>query len=115
MIVEEKEVYLFYDRNKKAEPLKKWILSFDKIITATIFKRIKRVRNGNYGDCKPIGSGVSELRFKNGLRIYFSEVNSKVVLLFCGGDKSTQQKDIEISKEYKKILDNKGLEYCINF
>jgi putative addiction module killer protein len=108
------KVFIFFDRNKKVEPLKKWILECEKTNIAIIFERIRRVGDGNYGDCKPIGNGVSELRFKQGFRIYFTQANNSTLLLLCGGDKSTQKNDIKIAKEYKEILDNKGLEYCIN-
>ena len=68
---------------------------------------------GNYGDYKSVGDGVLELRFNQGFRIYFTEVDNVIILLLCGGDKSTQQKDIEKVKEYNKILKEKGVENCI--
>ena len=68
---------------------------------------------GNYGDYKSVGDGVLELRFNQGFRIYFTEVDNVIILLLCGGDKSTQQNDIEKVKEYNKILKEKGVENCI--
>lgn len=66
-----------------------------------IDRRLERVEKGNYGDCKPVGEGVLELRFKrSGLRIYFAEITGLVVLLLCGGDKENQDKDIRKAKEY---------------
>lgn len=61
---------------------------------------------GNLGDVKPVGDGISETRIScgSGLRIYFYLQGNVVIILLCGGDKSTQQKDIEIAKELKKCL-----------
>ena len=64
--------------------------------------RLNRVKLGNYGDCKSVGEGVLELRFRSGIRIYFSEIGNIVVLLFCGGDKDTQDSDITKAKFYWK-------------
>ena len=61
---------------------------------------------GNYGDYKSVGDGVLELRFNQGFRIYFTEVDNVIILLLCGGDKSTQQKDIEKAKIINKELGN---------
>lgn len=62
-----------------------------------ILKRIDRLANGNPGDAAPVGSGVSELRLNvgPGYRVYFLQEGDALVLLLCGGDKSTQPKDIE--------------------
>jgi putative addiction module killer protein len=59
---------------------------------------------GNFGDCKNVGDGVSELRicYGPGIRIYYSRVGSKIVLLLCGGDKGSQAKDINKAKEFLK-------------
>jgi putative addiction module killer protein len=78
-----------------------WISNL-KDITARdmIDKRLERVRLGNYGDCKSLGEGIFELRFASGLRIYFAEIGSVIVLLLCGGNKKSQIKDIARAKEY---------------
>lgn len=57
---------------------------------------------GNFGDCKPIGEEVFELRvdFGPGYRVYFGQVGPEVVLLLCGGDKSSQGRDIRKAQEY---------------
>ena len=57
---------------------------------------------GNLGDCHGVGDGVQELRidYGPGYRVYFGQVGSTIVLLLCGGDKSTQAKDIEQAKRY---------------
>lgn len=57
---------------------------------------------GNFGDTKPVGEGVSELRINEGkgYRVYFGRKGKEIVLLLCGGDKSTQQSDIKLAKKY---------------
>ena len=63
-----------------------------------------RVEAGNYGDYKLVGDGVLELRFRfgTGYGVYFGEDGDTVVALLCGGDKSTQERDIERAKTYWK-------------
>lgn len=62
-----------------------------------ILARIDRLAIGNPGDVKPVGSGVSELRIDcgAGYRVYFAQRGSVIILLLCGGDKSSQKRDIE--------------------
>ncbi len=61
-----------------------------------ISERLRRVSLGNLGDYKSIGEGIFELRidYGAGYRIYFGQEGNKIILLLCGGDKSTQKKDI---------------------
>ncbi|CAN5401435.1 type II toxin-antitoxin system RelE/ParE family toxin [soil metagenome] len=65
-----------------------------------IAARIERVKVGNFGDCKSVGDGVSELRiaFGPGYRLYYTVEERKIVILLAGGDKSTQQRDIAAAK-----------------
>lgn len=71
---------------------------------ARITVRIRRLSLGNFGDVKPVGSGVSELRIHHGpgYRIYLVRRGSKLVILLCGGDKSGQDRDIARAKELAK-------------
>ncbi|MGC5628103.1 type II toxin-antitoxin system RelE/ParE family toxin [Georgenia sp. Z1344] len=61
-----------------------------------ILSRIDRLAHGNPGDAKAVGGGVLELRltYGPGYRVYYAQRGTRVVLLLCGGDKSTQQSDI---------------------
>ena len=68
---------------------------------AKILFRIQKIEDvGHFGDCKPVGDGIRELRvdFGKGYRVYFKEKDGKIILLLIGGDKSTQQKDIAKAK-----------------
>jgi len=67
-----------------------------------IKERLDRVALGNMGDCKRLSGGISELRlhFGPGYRIYFGEENNMIILLLCGGNKSTQKKNIKTAMSY---------------
>jgi len=75
---------------------------------AAVARRIARLRDGNPGDAKSIGEGVSEMRidYGPGYRVYFTRRGAVVVLLLCGGDKSTQAKDIAKAKELARSWSN---------
>lgn len=69
---------------------------------AKILFRIQKIESdGHFGDCKPIGDGIRELRinFAKGYRVCFKEKDERIIILLVGGDKSSQQKDIEKAKE----------------
>lgn len=68
--------------------------------------RIKRLQLGNFGDVKPIGEGLSELRIPEGkgYRVYLKNQNGVIVILLCGGDKGSQQSDIEKAKQLAREL-----------
>ncbi|MEB3179060.1 MAG: type II toxin-antitoxin system RelE/ParE family toxin [Nostocaceae cyanobacterium] len=74
----------------------------DKKTKAKIRARLDRVEDGNLGNYKSVGEGVFELRidFGPGYRIYFGQDSTTIILLLCGGDKSTQEADISKAKEY---------------
>jgi putative addiction module killer protein len=76
---------------------------------AIIRERIARLTLGNFGDAKPVGDGVFELRvaFGPGLRIYYGLDGERIVVLLCGGDKRSQKADIKAAKacweQYKRL------------
>ena len=111
MDMQERTIELFVAANGKA-PFEEWIRTLrDKTNKARIFSRIDRLRLGNFGDCKGVGEGVLELRIHigPGFRVYFGTIGTKIVLLLCGGDKSSQPRDsvnaIGYWKEYKTHAD----------
>ena len=112
MLVKTKEIIVYKDSRNRM-PFIEWQNSLQKTDRLIVYKRLERLKLGNYGDYKSVGDGVLELRFNQGFRIYFTEVDNVIILLLCGGDKSTQQNDIEKVKEYNKILKEKGIENCI--
>lgn len=84
-------------------PFAEWLCSLsDRNAAARVQIRLERLRLGNFGDARSLGKGLSELRIDigPGYRVYFMVEGKAVVLLFCGGDKTTQQKDIRRAREY---------------
>jgi putative addiction module killer protein len=78
-------------------PFDEWFDSLrDRRMQAAVDARLARVRAGNFGDCKSVGSGVNELRiaFGPGLRIYYGLHGAKLVVLIGGGDTRSQRRDI---------------------
>ncbi|RTY68366.1 type II toxin-antitoxin system RelE/ParE family toxin [Flavobacterium sp. LB2P53] len=71
-----------------------------------LFRLQKLEKDEHFGDCEPVGDGIRELKinYAKGYRVYFKEIDGKVIILLIGGDKSTQQKDIEKAKEIWKKL-----------
>lgn len=67
---------------------------------ARIIMRIERMAEGNFGDSEPIGEGLSEARihYGPGYRVYFMQQGEQIVVLLCGGDKSTQKNDIRLAR-----------------
>lgn len=95
---------------KQTEAFQKWESKLkDRVAKAAIAARIFRLANGLPGDVTPVGHGVSELRihYGPGYRVYFQQRGNELILLLCGGDKSSQKRDIELAKrlasEWKKI------------
>jgi putative addiction module killer protein len=74
---------------------------------AKILARIQRLAFGHFGDVAPVGGGVSELRIHQspGYRVYFVRRGEAVIVLLCGGDKDTQDRDIARAKELVKELE----------
>ena len=78
----------------------------DERAVARIAVRINRLALGNPGDVRPVGEGVSEMRidYGPGYRVYFVQRGEEFIVVLCGGDKSTQSRDIERSKEIARGL-----------
>jgi len=75
-----------------------WLTSLrDQVAKAHIARRIERLGQGNTGDVKPVGDGVSEMRIDHGpgYRLYFIGRGDSLIILLCGGDKRTQGRDIK--------------------
>ncbi len=92
---------------KYSKPFEDWLKSLkDSRLKASVNIRIKRIAFGNFGDVKPVGDGVSEIRihYGAGYRIYFCQCGDMTIFILCGGDKSSQSKDIEKAREMKKCL-----------
>lgn len=84
-------------------PFDDWINTFkNPKDRARLLKRLDKVQLGNLGDRASVGDGVFELRehFGSGYRIYYGMEKQTVILLLCGGDKSSQMKDINLAKQY---------------
>lgn len=103
MEIQKKTLQIFQD-NRGKEPFSEWIKSLSRAHRARIFAKLDRVETGNLGDFRSVGEGVFELRFHfgAGYRMYFGEVDKTSILLLCGGDKSSQKKDIQQAKAYWK-------------
>ena len=92
---------------RQTEEFSKWLKKLkDAVAKVAIARRIDRMKEGNFGDSKSVGSGVFELRVDvgKGYRVYFTNKNNKIVILLVGGDKSTQDEDIKIAKKMVKEL-----------
>jgi putative addiction module killer protein len=92
----------------KSDRFDRWLKALkDRRARARIEARVLRLSMGNLGDVKPIGAGVSEMRvdYGPGYRVYYMQRGEVLIVLLCGGDKSTQAADIaaalKIAKEWK--------------
>ena len=92
-----------YRRPDGVAPFDRWMAKLrDGGAKARILVQLDRLKLGLPGDWKPVGEGVFELRIfeGKGYRVYFAREGKSVVILLCGGDKSTQSRDIELAKTY---------------
>ena len=73
---------------------------------ARINARLRRAELGNFGDCEPVGEGVSEMRihYGPGYRVYWVQRGHEIFILLAGGDKSTQAKDIKTALQLARKL-----------
>ena len=84
-----------------------WVKNLkDRQAALSIAKRLDRVLKGNLGDVASVGDGVSEMRIfiGSGYRLYYTFRGNELIILLCGGDKSTQQRDIQKAKDLVKNL-----------
>ena len=94
---------------KQTDTFRKWEAKLkDRKAKALIAARLFRVSNGLLGDIKPVGQGVSELRihYGKGYRVYFKQRGNELIILLCGGDKSSQSKDIKTAQLLAKQWSN---------
>ncbi|MET0103439.1 MAG: type II toxin-antitoxin system RelE/ParE family toxin [Sedimenticola sp.] len=92
-----------YTDEKGKSPYSQWLNGLrDARAKAKIIMQVDKMELGLFGDVQPIGDGLSELRihYGPGYRVYFGKEGNQVYLLLCGGDKSTQSKDIKQAKRY---------------
>ena len=92
-----------YEAENGKRPFEEWVKDLKNPSTVRrVQARLAGVIAGNLGDVKPVGEGVSELRlqFGSGFRIYFGYEGDELIILLCGGDKSSQDKDVRKAKEY---------------
>jgi len=93
---------------KETDIFKKWMRELkDRMARSIINARIRRLSLGNRGDTEYIADGVSELRinFGPGYRVYYIQVKKRIIILLCGGDKSSQNRDIEKAKHISSSLE----------
>ncbi|MCP4487280.1 MAG: type II toxin-antitoxin system RelE/ParE family toxin [Gammaproteobacteria bacterium] len=86
----------------------KWLKKLrDRKAVFAVFSRLDRAKLGNFGDVAPVGNGISEMRIfvGQGYRLYYVIRDGRIILLLCGGNKSTQKRDIQKAKEMVKHLE----------
>ena len=96
---------LRYQGKDGREPLTVWLHRLrDRQAYAHVLARLDRLENGNFGQCRALQNGVWELKIDHGpgYRVYYGRVGKTILLLLCGGDKRTQQADIERAVMYWK-------------
>ena len=92
---------------EKTEVFDKWLKKLrDRRAVLAIAKRLDRAIAGNFGDVASAGEGISEMRtfVGPGYRLYYTIRNHTIILMLCGGDKSTQEKDIQKAKKIAKAV-----------
>ncbi len=93
---------------RQTETFSAWLKQLrDVRARAKIIVRIQRLEEGNAGDVAPVGDGLSEMRihFGPGYRVYYANRGAELILLLCGGDKSSQQRDIDAAKKLAREED----------
>ncbi|MEY9235450.1 putative addiction module killer protein [Bradyrhizobium japonicum] len=93
---------------RETEQFSSWLSNLrDAMAKAKVLVRVERLAKGNAGDVKPVGEGISELRIHHGAgyRVYFTQRGEELILLLCGGDKDSQDKDIANAKKIASELE----------
>jgi putative addiction module killer protein len=93
---------------RQTETFSEWLEALrDQRAKARIAQRLQRLTRGNFGDAKSVGDGVSELRIDcgPGYRAYYTRRADTVVILLCGGDKSSQDRDIQKAKDMAEEIE----------
>jgi putative addiction module killer protein len=106
--IEPKTVVIYSIKNGD-EPFTNWLNRLrDSAARRRVLARLRRLENGNYGDCKYLQSGIFELRFffGSGYRVYFAEDKQKIILLLTASSKATQKKDIATAISYWQEYQN---------
>lgn len=91
---------IYYQTIDNKIPYLDWYKSLDKNLKLVVDKRISKIERGLFGNIKRLSEDLYEIKFDNGLRIYYTEKGDTIILLLTGGNKSKQSKDIEIAKKY---------------
>ncbi len=94
---------LTYKDSEGRKPYADWLANLaDRHAKARVLVRVSRMAAGNFGNCKPVGEGVWELRIDwgPGYRVYYAQAGKRFVLLLTGGDKRGQQTDIDAAVGY---------------
>lgn len=94
---------------KRTNIFNKWLSKLkDTKGKVSIFRRISRMKKGNFGDCKPVGNNIYELRVHvgAGYRVYYTKKENMLILVLIGGDKSTQKDDIKKANNILKEIEN---------
>ena len=93
---------------RQTEAFRDWLSGLrDRTARTRIAQRLVRIQAGLFGDVKSVGEGVSELRVDHGpgYRVYFVQRGADLIVLLCGGDKSTQDRDIRTAKAMAREID----------
>lgn len=104
-----REIEILLYRKARSTPFSDWLESLrDARAVGIVRARLNRIRLGNFGDSKSVGGGVEELRidFGPGYRVYYGRRGSLTVVLLCGGDKRTQNRDILTAQKYWREFSN---------
>lgn len=93
---------------EKTTEFDKWFKKINDLTAKAkiLFRLQKLEKDEHFGDCEPVGDGIRELKinYAKGYRVYFKEIDGKIIILLMGGDKSSQQQDIVKAKEIWKKL-----------